>query len=85
MFGHIQDIPDDPARWTVSVRGADRLAASLREHRADAMLYQKLATLRTDCPITCDVDALAWRGPDPEALAALCAEIGLAADTVRVT
>jgi 5'-3' exonuclease len=85
VFGHIQDIPDDPAAWKgVAVRGADRIAASLRENREAAMLYQKLATLRTDCPITCDVDALAWRGPDREALGGLCAEIGLAVDSVRL-
>jgi len=84
VYGHVQDIPDDPARWKVTVRGADRLAASLRENREAAMLYQKLATLRIDCPITCDVDALAWRGPDREALGALCAEIGMAVDSVRL-
>ena len=83
--GHIQDIPDDPAKWKASVRGADKLAASLREHRPEAMLYQKLATLRIDCPIECDVDALAWRGIDKPKLAALCEEIGLAADSVRVS
>lgn len=83
--GHIQDIPDDPTKWKASVRGADKLAASLRENRADAMLYQKLATLRIDCPIECDVDALAWRGPNKPALAALCKELGMAADSVRLT
>ena len=83
--GHIQDIPDDPAKWKATVRGADKLAASLRANRADAMLYQKLATLRIDCPIECDVDALAWRGPNKPLLAALCEEIGLAPDSVRVT
>ena len=85
VYHHIQDIPDDCTKWQVTVRGADRLATSLREQRTDAMLYQKLATLRTDCPIVCDVDALAWRGPDREALAALCDEIGLPADSVRLT
>lgn len=85
VYGHIQDIPDDPATWRVpGLRGADRLATSLREHRELAMLYQKLATLRTDCPITCDLDALAWRGVDRGKLDALCAEIGLSADAVRV-
>ena len=86
VYGHIQDIPDDAAKWQgVSVRGADKLAATLRDNRTDAMLYQKLATLRTDCPITCDVDALEWRGPDQKALAALCEEIGLAPESVRLT
>ncbi|HEU4613808.1 MAG TPA: 5'-3' exonuclease H3TH domain-containing protein [Kofleriaceae bacterium] len=85
VYGHIQDIPDDPATWRVpGLRGADRLATSLREHRELAMLYQKLATLRTDCPITCDLESLAWRGVDRDKLDALCAEIGLSADAVRV-
>jgi 5'-3' exonuclease len=85
VWKHIQSIPDDQAAWKVQgLRGADRLAQALRAQRDDAMLYQKLATLRFDCPITCDADALAWRGIDADALAALCAEIGLPADSVRV-
>lgn len=84
VYGHIQDIPDDVARWNVpGLRGAERLATSLREQREAAMLYQTLATLRRDCPIVCDLDALAWRGPDRATLDALCAEIGLPADSVR--
>ncbi|HEX5061312.1 MAG TPA: 5'-3' exonuclease H3TH domain-containing protein [Kofleriaceae bacterium] len=86
VWKHIQHIPDDAAKWNVAgLRGADRLATSLRDSRELAMLYQKLATLRTDCPIVCDLDALAWRGPNREALAALCAEIGLAPDSVRTS
>ena len=73
-FGTIENIPDDHAAWKVAVRGADKLAATLRARRADAMLYKTLATLRVDCPI--DTSALAWRGvPDAGALAALCAEL----------
>jgi 5'-3' exonuclease len=83
-WGHVADIPDDPAAWDVAVRGADRLATSLREHRTEVALYHQLATLRRDCPITCDVDALAWRGPDRDALAALCDELGLAPDAIRL-
>ena len=85
VWHHIEAIPDDPAAWKLSLRGADRLAASLREHRSEAMLYQKLATLRRDCPIASDVDHLAWRGVDRDALAALLDEIGLPPDAVRVT
>jgi 5'-3' exonuclease len=73
----IESIPDDPGTWTVRVRGADRLAASLRESRSQALLYKQLATLRLDCPIRCDVDALAWRGPDRQKLAALQDELGI--------
>ena len=81
----IEHIPDDPTKWDVDVRGADRLAASLRDARADAMLYKQLATLRLDCPIPCSVDELVWKGPDQAKLAALCAELGLPVDAVRVT
>lgn len=70
----IEAIPDDENEWGVPVRGAAALAASLRTHRQEALLYRTLATLRTDVPIA--TDDLAWRGADREALAALCAEIG---------
>jgi len=77
VYGHIDRIPDDPKQWTVAIRGADRLAGALREHRAEARLYRTLATLRTDCPITCDAESLAWRGPDPAALDAIAVELGI--------
>ena len=79
VWKHIDQIPDDPARWNVALRGADRLATALREHRAHAQLYTKLATLRRDCPIACDLDSLVWRGPDRGVLEAFCAELGLPA------
>jgi 5'-3' exonuclease len=86
VYQHIEAIPDDHTKWTVpGVRGIDKLATALRAQRADALLYKTLATLRVDCPITCDLDALAWRGPDQPALAALCDEIGLPLDTIRVS
>jgi 5'-3' exonuclease len=81
---HVESIPDDPTVWNVPVRGTDRLAASLRESRTEVALYKRLATLRTDCPITCDVESLAWRGADPAELAAMCAELGLAPDAIRL-
>ncbi|MDQ3333956.1 MAG: flap endonuclease [Myxococcota bacterium] len=77
VYGHLDAIPDDPRKWTVQIRGADRLATALRAQRADATLYKTLATLRTDCPITCEADALAWRGPDPAALDAIALELGV--------
>jgi len=83
-FTAIENIPDDCAKWCVDVRGAEKLAASLREGRADAMLYKQLATLRRDCPIPCSVDELEWKGPDHAAIAALCEELGLAVDLVRI-
>ncbi len=65
-YQHLEAIPDAAADWTVRVRGAEALAAVLREQRREAELYRTLATLRTDVPLAEDVDALRWRGPNAE-------------------
>ena len=49
-YRHIEQIPGDLADWTVTVRGAKSLAASLLENREAALLYRQLATLRLDVP-----------------------------------
>ncbi|MFN7589677.1 MAG: 5'-3' exonuclease H3TH domain-containing protein [Planctomycetota bacterium] len=74
-YQHLEAIPDAAADWTVRVRGADALAAVLREQRREAELYRTLATLRTDVPLAEDVDALRWRGPRAE-LAPFLRELG---------
>jgi len=51
MFVHLEEVPLDPRRWPEGVRGADRLAATLRERLPDALLYRTLATLRRDVPL----------------------------------
>ena len=56
--------------------GAIALANSLREHRTEALLYRRLATLRTDVPLTQRVDDLRWAGARRGLLTALCREIG---------
>ncbi len=73
---HIEAIPDDPASWSVEVRGKDRLAASLRERREDAALYRQLATLRTDVPLAERLADLEWHGARRDELGALLARIG---------
>ncbi len=75
-YGHIDRIPDDVRRWDFAVRGADALAASLRERRRDAQLYRELATLRVDVPLAEDIDDLRWRGARREELEGLGREIG---------
>jgi 5'-3' exonuclease len=79
----IEAIPEDCAAWEVSVRGADRLAASLNEQRAEARLYKTLATLRVDCPIACAPAELAWHGVDEVALRTLCEELEIERAVVR--
>ncbi|MBK9029974.1 MAG: flap endonuclease [Myxococcales bacterium] len=73
-YPHLEDIPRD-GRWDVPVRGAATLASTLAAGFEDALLYRRLATLRRDAPIACDLDTLAWRGPQPALLAAVCAEL----------
>jgi 5'-3' exonuclease len=63
-YGRLEDIPPSEAAWEVSVRGAAKLAATLRERWDEAMLFRKLATLRTDQP-RISVDQLEYRGPTP--------------------
>jgi 5'-3' exonuclease len=62
VYEHIEAIPEDPKEWTVAVRGAENIAAVLREHREDALLYRKLATLVTRVPLKESLDDLAFRG-----------------------
>jgi len=75
-LGHLENIPDDPERWGVKVRGAAALAHNLGERRNEAMLYRTLATLRTDAPIAESLEDLRWTEPDRPALEALCEELG---------
>jgi 5'-3' exonuclease len=75
-YPHLEDIPQRESEWRVSVRGAASLAASLRDHRDEAFLYRRLATLRFDTPLREQLDDLRWRGARRQALTALCAELG---------
>jgi 5'-3' exonuclease len=75
-YAHLEDIPDDHRQWQVDVRGALALADSIRTHRDEAMLFRRLATLRTDVPLPETLDDLRWRGGRRAELEALCAEIG---------
>jgi 5'-3' exonuclease len=75
-YRHIAAIPADEREWAVAVRGAAGLAASLRDHRAEADLYRTLATLRTDAPVAESLSALRWRGAWREALRELAIELG---------
>jgi len=75
VYEKLEAIPDDAKQWKIKVRGADALAASLAERRADAILYRTLATLRTDVPLKEGVSDLEWRGADREKLAAIAAEL----------
>jgi len=84
-YSRLEAIPDDPASWDVAVRGRDRLAGSLRAGRAEAALYRRLATLRTDVPLAEGLADLEWRGAWRQDLEALCRETGYEELLGRVT
>jgi len=73
-WGHVEDVPANPADWDVAVRGAAKLAATLQEGRDDAALFKELATLRVDRSLLGQAEDLRWRGPTGE-FARICEEI----------
>jgi 5'-3' exonuclease len=54
----------------------------LAQKREQALLFKRLATLRTDAPLFSDVEQLRWRGPTP-AFADLATKMGAPALLVR--
>ena len=74
-YGHITEVPLDPGQWDVEVRGAGRLAASLRDGLDDALLFRRMATVDLDAPVSAGVDDLAWAGPVP-GFDERCAQLG---------
>jgi 5'-3' exonuclease len=73
---HLESIPLDAARWDVKVRGAEKLAATLRTQMGDALLFRFLAQLRPDVPIDDELADLEWHGAHREQFTALCDELG---------
>ncbi len=75
-YGSLEQIPDDPERWQVPVRGASRLAGVLAGMREEAALYKRLATLATDVPLAESLEDLEWRGVVRDHFEALCDVLG---------
>ncbi len=80
---HLEHIPDSETEWEVTVRGASKLAATLREMRREATLYRTLTTLVTDVPLPESLEDLRWRGVDRPAFEELCAELGFERTILR--
>lgn len=72
-FGGVEGIPVDAGGWSaVTVRGAAKLANTFAAHREAALLFRRLATLRTDAPVG-EPDDWRWTGPQADAEAACAA------------
>lgn len=75
-YGHIENIPASEDDWDVQVRGAAKLAATLREERDLALLFKDIATLRTDADIPQALEDLRWKGAHKDEFHDLCDELG---------
>jgi 5'-3' exonuclease len=73
-YGHLEGIPASEKDWEPKLRGADRLAATLRARLDDARLYRTLATLVTDVPLPQTLEDLRHRGV-ASTFAAWCDEV----------
>ena len=73
-YGHVTAIPFNPDEWDVTVRGAAKLAAALRDGFEDALLFRRIATVELGAPVSATVDEMQWQGPRP-GLEARCAEL----------
>jgi len=77
VYGRLEKIPHSGDDWRVKVRGADRLATTLRKNFKLALLFRDLATLRTNEPKIASPDQVYWRGPNPS-FAAMCKRLDAA-------
>jgi 5'-3' exonuclease len=62
-FLHLESIPKDCREWRVNASNASTLADTLCREWDRALLFRRLATLRTDIALFKDVEELRWRGP----------------------
>jgi len=77
-YGHMEKIPDNPAKWQVSSISPGRaasLAESLAGRREEALLYKQLATIRVDVPLQEKLADLKWEGADKR-LMKFCHDLG---------
>jgi 5'-3' exonuclease len=82
-YGYLEEIPAAVEDWDVTVRGAAKLAATLRDHMEDALLFRRLATLDITAPVSATVDELKWSGP-AEGWRETLEELGLESVSSRV-
>jgi 5'-3' exonuclease len=83
-YPRLELIPQDPDDWEVEVRGAEKLAAVLRESKEEVYLYRELTTLRLDVPLEESLDDLEWRGVPEDDFRRFCEEMGFDPDQIQV-
>lgn len=76
-YGRLEAVPAQGRDWEVDVRGAVRLAATLRERWDDVLLYRELATLRRDVALAHELSELRWEGVPADRWHDWCDEVGV--------
>ena len=77
VYERLEQIPADSTEWKVKPRGALQLAATLVDHRDDALLYRKLATLLDTVPLAESLDDLQFKGVPRARFERWCDELGV--------
>ena len=83
-FKHIESIPKDPQKLSLSLGRATTLVNNLQENYDDALLFRELSTLRVDVPLKEKISDLKWKGAYPR-FKKLCKELGDERIPERVT
>ena len=76
-YGTIDNIPDNHEQWVsdgVTVRGAEKLATTLRLNRTEAQLFKTLAILVHDVEVG-EISDWKWNGPT-DRFAAVADQLG---------
>lgn len=87
QYKKLESIPKDAAKWKVSAISAGRAASlveSLTQHWEEALLFRKLATIRTDVPLEENLNDLKWKGAR-EDFNRFCQSLGDEKIPLRVT
>jgi len=83
-YPRLELIPGSAADWEVTVRGADKLSATLRENQDLAYMYRELTTLRLDVPIEDSLADLEWKGVPRPQFEQFCGSVGFDPESIRV-
>ena len=75
-YKRIEDMPLDASQWDVRIRGLATMVTNLATGYEDALLYKRLATLRTDVPLREGLADLEWRGVKRREFQRLCDALG---------
>ena len=76
VYETVEAIPARSAHWSVKLRGAMRLAATLEGMREEVALYKHLATLAEDVPVSQSLADLRWTGARRSELDRIGRELG---------